>query len=773
MKNKNFDIRNLFKKSHDDQKQDEVFDLVERQIVKEKFKRKIKQNEIKSKEILEKINVTCTEPNFFTWNPEILRSEILNFNFDEDCVYDFSENQIKKIGEIDTINYKIEIGDLYQPSNIKINNTGILDSNYDLYQLSNFPHIISPYDKLLFLESKIQLKNQEITREILRTLNDLEDLEVVKDDCNRVYEKLIENGELIEELFDYKRDVRVLSNLNTLSEEYLFEYVIFLNKNILPFSKCECSKCVICKMISLTKFKELNEITTNTKFYETIDFKLTYDQILNLKFNLFNKIKTDDTFYHVLLGFTEEQIFEKLKNLKDLNLYTRVLSLFCKDLKIENDLDLILEAYDKAQSLLKMQYDDGLDFGSHYETFDQIEKNLNEELSLKEATKLLKIRTSSLITAPFCMYPHFLLPLSSIFILKSIFKHKSIPFYLVYEIYDKINKFIIPFSFYDTLFKNQNDFLIHFLRAKELFKLFELTQDKSYLIKCLKYIDKKASDSKSKDQIYKLKLLKSKILLKINCPKEAFYEIQRYKNLEACKILAYSDLLKAIEEISHFKDLKSKLLSLELQNVLREGLEIGMLFNKDSSLDTSIINKYLSLPESQLSFIRYLKYRNLEQAHDFIEKCKNTKDDQFYYESFIIKRKLGLISYRVLYKDRRSDLLNQEINYIENKECDESNEFYYLYLYKKESKKGDWDDDKIVYDKEFLIDFYLKELTKGNGDSLLILRILYDFPEEILLTLKTLHQVENGFYWSRTRKILDFKNRLKHTIEIFEFDQKY
>ncbi|EOB14861.1 hypothetical protein NBO_13g0038 [Nosema bombycis CQ1] len=291
----------------------------------------------------------------------------------------------------------------------------------------------------------------------------------------------------------------------------------------------------------------------------------------------------------------------------------------------------------------------GSHYDSHYETFDQIEKNLNEELSLKELTRLLKIRISSLLTAPFCISSHFLLPFSSIFILKLIFKHKSIPFYLVYEIYDKINKFIIPFSFYDTLFKNQNDFLIHFLRAKELFKFFELTQDKSYLMKCLKYIDKKASDSKSKDQIYKLKLLKSKILLKINCPKEAFYEIQRYKNLDTCKILAYSDLPKTIEEISHLKDSKSKLLSLELQNVLREGLEIGMLFNKESSLDNSIINKYLSLPGSHLSFIRYLKYRNLEQAHDFIEKCKNTKDDQFLYESFIIKRKLGLISYRVLY----------------------------------------------------------------------------------------------------------------------------
>lgn len=124
---------------------------------------------------------------------------------------------------------------------------------------------------------------------------------------------------------------------------------------------------------------------------------------------------------------------------------------------------------------------------------------------------------------------------------------------------------------------------------------------------------------------------------------------------------------------------------------------------------------------------------------------------------------LSKLKKKLMKKNLPYDLLEQEMCYLENKQCKLTNKFYYLYIYKKLKKKYQEENIKV------LIDLFK---NSHNGDILIILYI-FGFDKLYLEIVFGLYNVRKGMYWSRTRDIDDFYERLEKGKKLLEYDQNY
>ncbi|KAF9762110.1 hypothetical protein NGRA_2205 [Nosema granulosis] len=784
MAGEQFDIRNLFNKKVDKKpREDEIiFDIVESTVERKRLKKKKQKQELN---YIDSVNIEIpavvehsdsTLHNLLDF--EILKQKIVEFNFDCRYIYNFNNNIIEKVAYIDDNTSKISL--------LK----GIEDDKLATdYIIGDDPKCVLEYsknleglDKLIFLEKYFHLKDLNILKEVIETIKILTEFN------DTFYKSLILNlpeAAPYDLIFEIKRDVTVLkmaldSQFNSLKCKK--EYLTFLNKAYieeLKISTCSCTACTLCKIFPSDRKERLFTVFEEAEFYnlEEDKKKLAVDEFLTEKLSFLDGTSDSDILLYVMVGFNSQELAKNVKSLDLINIDFVVLGLLIRDRRVsELDTDIVLKAIDKVESLVNHN---NTSFKTHYSKYEDLKLDFLEfNLSLKKVIGLFKekerefdiinkIAEQEIVNL--ANFESFYLPYKMIFLFNLIIAFNKIPNYMIYKVYEAISKYLVPETFFDRLFKNQNDCILHLIRAKELFKLYLITNEKEYALKAFKYLDKKAQSQKSTDRAYRFRLLKAKFLLLLNQPVEAYLEIKKYKTLDTYKILAYSDLDSSINELKKaaIGDLKAKLLAIELQIRGKEQLAPGFLFSKDSFVDENIVSTFEGCDGMRLSYIRYLKHRDIIQTNRVVNELTKDKRKKLsadlYYEIFIIKRKLKEISYRFLYTDRKSDLLNQEIRYVENKDCDVSNKFYYLFAYKKAKKSSE--------NVNFSI--FLREALKGNGDCLVILFILNYTTIECLGVLYTMYNINNGFYWSRTRKILNFKERICHTKEMIEFDQSY
>lgn len=174
--------------------------------------------------------------------------------------------------------------------------------------------------------------------------------------------------------------------------------------------------------------------------------------------------------------------------------------------------------------------------------------------------------------------------------------------------------------------------------------------------------------------------------------------------------------------------------------------------NNIENLYKAGVETYNNIP-CKLAHLRYLKSNVMYE---------DTFDEQIFYENYIIMRKFSNASYKYLSKFKKKlikkklsyDLLEQEMCYLENKDCKKSNKYYYLYKYKMNNKIN------------------CKDYELINGDSLIIMYI-YNLDINYIKTIYNIYNFKNGFYWCRTRNILNFEERLIESKKIFKFDQDF
>lgn len=787
--------QNLHKRIREDE---EVFDIIERKIESKRIKKKkeIVENQVDLN--LEDVKIpeierANSEDNFF----DCFESKISDFEFDCRYIYNFNKFNIQKITCINMVNIPLykpiseEVSDLAVSKDVSLKTISILNDPKGILRHSKE---LDDYDKLVYLGSFLSLKNLEVLKEVILLIKKFSELDLVGvcDICDKYYAVVMENlpenvpDEIMWAIFNIKRDVKILKMIK--STEATKEYLIYLNKTKLKeiqTSQCRCSSCIWCEVHRTTKMEILISSCKESYFVEDERDESTYEEFLIKKMELLDTNLDLDIIFLVVLGFNKENMLKCLES-RPMSSSTAVLCILSNDDALKErlwkiNLSIILKAIKTVQDIIFLLRDK--DFNGYYKLYEDLNLyDITLDLSLKELMNHFKTEEEHTVSIEILdkenvgeIISSFFLPFKLIFLFEKIVTFRKIPNFTVYKVYDKICKYIVPDSFYDKLFSNQADHVLHLIRAKELFRLYQLLKDKNILFKAFKYLDKKSQCVRNKERTFKFNLLKSKFLVILNQPVEAYLAVQNCSSLDTCKILSYSDLNKSISELSKLKviseNFKPFLLSVELQICMKESLEVGRLFSQDSTVDKEIEILYTEnsarSEETKLSYIRYLKYRDLKKAislvEDFLRNKKKEQNDLICYESFIIRRKLKEVSYRSLYLNRRSDLLNQEIRYIENKECESDNKFLYLHLYKKALRNG----------HSMYSDYFLQESIKGNGDCLVILYILKQVSLDTLEFLYVMHSINGGFYWCRTRKMVSFRRRLLHTRELLEFDQNY
>jgi hypothetical protein len=349
----------------------------------------------------------------------------------------------------------------------------------------------------------------------------------------------------------------------------------------------------------------------------------------------------------------------------------------------------------------------------------------------------------------------------------SLARHSLLDDILFLSIYKIIKQYFLPSEFIDVFFVlHPGRYFVDLLKAKEKWKLYNTTKNMAFFKKADRIL---MGGCRKYGRHKKLFILaRSKM----------HYSIGDYHS-------AYSLIPKSMRTIKRYvalsqldRDFAIGLIRTDLFGYKHHLLYAELAAPGDKArIYEDCLQKYPENAEVHKAYLRYLKMSDLEkarmQADAIIGKIDN--DEWIWFERFVIYKKCKRPCMAVLYNSRKhlkSDLLEGEIKYLENKELSEENPYRNYFMYKRAVLKECNRDGVCASCKGELQEYYRRRILsdQDNGDNYLILYIVNGGLDKELRDMVGFFDPAGGGYWCRLRKIRDLEERFKSGTELFRFD---
>ncbi|ADM12032.1 uncharacterized protein Eint_081000 [Encephalitozoon intestinalis ATCC 50506] len=234
-------------------------------------------------------------------------------------------------------------------------------------------------------------------------------------------------------------------------------------------------------------------------------------------------------------------------------------------------------------------------------------------------------------------------------------------------------------------------------------------------------------------------------------------------------ILSQISLERAFEELGKdLFDYKHWLLYAELGE--RRGIDASGIYEE-------CMSRYPENFKVGIGYLRYLKRKDMKKALEMSDKLAKRfmSEEWMWFERFVIFRKLGKISLSVLYNSRRhvrSELIESEIKYYENKEISEESKYSGFYAYRrariKECNIGGMCLDCVGRMKEYYREKIMKD--QDNGDNYILYYCVGGGVDGELVRMVEFFDPRGGSYWPRVRNRVDVGSKLEAGWRMMNFD---
>ncbi|KAG5860525.1 hypothetical protein KMI_01g01650 [Encephalitozoon hellem] len=311
-------------------------------------------------------------------------------------------------------------------------------------------------------------------------------------------------------------------------------------------------------------------------------------------------------------------------------------------------------------------------------------------------------------------------------------------------------------------------YFVDLMKAKELWKLFTMGKDIVCFRKAERVLEGGIREYGKEKKLFIL--ARSKIYYAAREYHRSYLVIPgRMRTIRKYVILSQIDLERAFSELG--KDLfsyKHWLLYAELAE--KKGMDAQEIYEE-------CMARYPENFKVAVGYIRYLKGRDMEKGLEV--SARLTKrfgcEEWLWFERFVMSRKLGKISLPILYNSRKhvkSELIDSEIRYYENKEVPEGNKYFGYQVYKRVRKKecnvNGMCRDCITRMKGYYRERIMRE--QDNGDNYILYCCASGEVDEEIRRMVEFFDPRGGDYWARVRNVVDLAKRFEAGCKMIDFD---
>lgn len=325
----------------------------------------------------------------------------------------------------------------------------------------------------------------------------------------------------------------------------------------------------------------------------------------------------------------------------------------------------------------------------------------------------------------------------------------------------------------DTDFVNQffvmspKKYFVDLLKARECWRLFVLTRD----IKLFRKADRLLLDGieRYRGEAKTFVLARAKMYSSMGDFHTAYSAIPaKMRTIKRYEILAQISMQEALRALE--QDLfgyKHHLLLAELR--MGSGLSPDDVYER-------CMDMYPDNAAVALAYLRHLKRTSLERALELSDRLVKQfgSNEDVWFERFVVFRKLGKVSLSVLYNSRRhvrSQRIESEIRYYENKELPEGNACANYFTYKRVRIRECNRSGMCSRCTEDLQTHYRETILRhqDNGDNYLLYHCVAGLDDE-LARMIAFFDPRGGRYWVRVRKIRNMQTRLEEGCALLDLD---
>lgn len=311
-------------------------------------------------------------------------------------------------------------------------------------------------------------------------------------------------------------------------------------------------------------------------------------------------------------------------------------------------------------------------------------------------------------------------------------------------------------------------YFVDLMKAKEWWKMFRITKE----IRCFRKAEKILQTGiRHYGKEKKLFILaRSKIYYMAGDYHRSYSAIPgKMRTIKKYVILSQIDLDKALSELEKdLFDYKHWLLYAELAE--KKGMDACRIYEK-------CMERYPENFKVAIGYLRYLKKKDMERGLEISNKVMKrfVSEEWLWFERFVMFRKLGKVSVAVLYNSRkhvRSELIDSEIRYYENKDVPEENKYSGYHEYKKtrirECNKDGICKDCLARMKEYYKERIMRD--QDNGDNYILYCCVSGEVDQEIRRMVEFFDPRCGDYWVRIRNVMDITRRLEVGCQMVNFD---
>jgi len=335
--------------------------------------------------------------------------------------------------------------------------------------------------------------------------------------------------------------------------------------------------------------------------------------------------------------------------------------------------------------------------------------------------------------------------------------------------YGVIKQCVLDEQFIDEFFvMRKRRYFVDLMKAKEYWKLYMMQNDLRFFRKADKILWGGAVHYGKEKKLFvlarsKMHYFAGDFVGSLGAIPKKMKTIRRYV------VLSQMSVQMTIDGIcSDLHDYKHYLLYAELMH--RSGKDASGVYEE-------CMRKYPSNAEVAVGYLRYMKAVDAEKAAELSNEMvkRHASDERVWYERFVIFRHCERIALPVLYNSRRhvrSELINAEIKYYENKRVPAESKYSGYYEYKRmvdmECNSAGVCEPCMQQMKQHFIHRIESDYDDGDG-YLLLYGVLRNVPEDAIKMAK-FFDPRKGMYWVRVRNVVNVAERLKKGLEMLEFD---
>lgn len=335
--------------------------------------------------------------------------------------------------------------------------------------------------------------------------------------------------------------------------------------------------------------------------------------------------------------------------------------------------------------------------------------------------------------------------------------------------YSVVKQYILDAGFIDRFFvMSRRRYFVDLMKAKEYWKLFVREGDIRFFRRADRILCQGTRMYGKNAKTFVL--ARSKMYYNAGEYHTAYSVIpRRMRTIRRYVVLSQMDLSRAVEMLrSDLFDYKHHLLYAELSS--RNG-------ESPDGIYMECMERYPENAKVGLAYLRYLKMRDLSSALEMSDALmKRFKSDECLgFERFVILRKLRRPSLSALYNSRKylkSQMIECEIKYYENKPVGDENGYVNYYNYKRACIKECNVSGMCEECMRTLGEYYRNMIMRhpDNGDNYLIYYCVVGSVTDELKRMIEFFDPREGNYWVRVRNVRDISARVCEGSRVLLFD---